>query len=629
MPVQIGDYTFGVALYDQTRTLGTQDTSRYWSRFIQRHPSDVENTYTISVDSPISLSCTVVVAEARANENFSGVGLAFGGVGHRIWTAKQLPPRLSLDSRTGIISGTLDAVDSGYLEIEVRDSEGQLATAGLTFDVLPAAPTESISVPEEIHGRAGEAFRLPLSCKGVKGPVNWRIRQGSLPAGLSLLEGEIVGIPTETSTGRFTLELSDEYERILLKNIRWNIRPHIPPLQIATNSLPSCIVGWPYDLFLAARGGEGLLTWQAKGELPKRIDFTSEGRIYGTAEDTGTYLLTVEASDETGEGDSSRQLRLEILRPPSPPMSVSTKELPTAVLGQPYEAYLHAEGGYPPYDWLVTPSDGLLGLRVDGNRIVGIPTDTGTLGLTAAVADSMGDSLAPVELSLTVAENPLARMPTILTEQLPVAITGLEYTGFIAVEGGVPPLRYALVGSLPTGLALNEATGELYGTPADPGDWEMQVVVRDSLDREVRDRCAIRVIRNEHGLVTLSDLEWPEGRVGEFYRVPIPSVDGLAPLSYAVDGDLPVGLTLDSTNGVVSGTPTASGHSSFTIRIEDARAVPNQTNLICTISVAGADRSHVWKYVASVLIALNSLWVAFLALRRIAKRLRFTRGNSR
>ena len=43
---------------------------------------------------------------------------------------------------------------------------------------------------------------------------------------------------------------------------------------------------------------------------------------------------------------------------------------------------------------------------------------------------------------------------------------------------------------------------------------------------------------------------------------------GTAPYTYSIVGTLPAGLTLNTTNGAVTGTPTASG--SFSVQVKDA-----------------------------------------------------------
>ncbi len=61
------------------------------------------------------------------------------------------------------------------------------------------------------------------------------------------------------------------------------------------------------------------------------------------------------------------------------------------------------------------------------------------------------------------------------------------------------------------------------------------------------------------------------GQVGSTYSVTLTSAGGISPYSWSVtQGNLPAGLTLASSTGTISGIPSASGPSSFTIQMKDS-----------------------------------------------------------
>ena len=69
----------------------------------------------------------------------------------------------------------------------------------------------------------------------------------------------------------------------------------------------------------------------------------------------------------------------------------------------------------------------------------------------------------------------------------------------------------------------------------------------------------------------------PAGTVGSAYSQTVPVSGGKTPYSFSVaSGTLPTGLSLSSTTGLISGTPSASGESSFTIGVMDSHS-PQQT----------------------------------------------------
>jgi Putative Ig domain len=70
--------------------------------------------------------------------------------------------------------------------------------------------------------------------------------------------------------------------------------------------------------------------------------------------------------------------------------------------------------------------------------------------------------------------------------------------------------------------------------------------------------------------LTVNPASLPNGTVGIAYSQTVSPSDGTSPYTFAVSaGALPAGLTLSSA-GVISGTPTGSGNSAFTITATDA-----------------------------------------------------------
>lgn len=87
---------------------------------------------------------------------------------------------------------------------------------------------------------------------------------------------------------------------------------------------------------------------------------------------------------------------------------------------------------------------------------------------------------------------------------------------------------------------------------------------------------------------TVTTTNLPSGQNGVPYNQTIAASGGVAPLTFVVtSGSLPAGLTL-SSNGVISGTPSSSGSSAFTVQVRDAGSPALTVRQAYTITIAPA-----------------------------------------
>lgn len=80
----------------------------------------------------------------------------------------------------------------------------------------------------------------------------------------------------------------------------------------------------------------------------------------------------------------------------------------------------------------------------------------------------------------------------------------------------------------------------------------------------------------EEEALTITTVSLPAGMVGEAYSATLEATDGATPYTWSVAaGKLPAGLSLNPATGEISGTPTESGTTEFTIKVTDS-ATPAQ-----------------------------------------------------
>lgn len=114
--------------------------------------------------------------------------------------------------------------------------------------------------------------------------------------------------------------------------------------------------------------------------------------------------------------------------------------------------------------------------------------------------------------------------------------------------------------------------------------------------------------RYYHGSIVIDTVNLPHSRVGDSYDFTLHTEGGRGEYVYAItSGILPLGLSLNTSTGNISGTPTSSGSFSFTIQVTDAVANTDtqdftveidSTNEICPnyFPYAGHDVLHLRTY---------------------------------
>jgi hypothetical protein len=134
-------------------------------------------------------------------------------------------------------------------------------------------------------------------------------------------------------------------------------------------------------------------------------------------------------------------------------------------------------------------------------------------------------------------------------------------------------------GTLPAGLTLSTTTGAVTGTPTAAGSFKVQVK-----DATGATNCGCPITISSAPLV-VSCGSVSSGKVGvSFNSGSITVSGGTAPYTFSiVSGTLPAGLTLSTTTGAVTGTPTAAG--TFKVQVKDATGA---TNCGCPITISSA-----------------------------------------
>ena len=146
-------------------------------------------------------------------------------------------------------------------------------------------------------------------------------------------------------------------------------------------------------------------------------------------------------------------------------------------------------------------------------------------------------------------------------------------------------------GSLPPGLTLNSTTGNITGTPTTANTYTFTIHVTDGLSNSADVSYSLTI--SGAGVCTISTASLPSGLVGSAYSQGLSlSNCGSGPFTWDVSvGSLPGGISLNTSSGVISGTPSGAGTSNFTIHVVDSGANFASQPYSLTIASLGTHRS--------------------------------------
>ena len=144
---------------------------------------------------------------------------AHGGSGNYTWEIiiGSLASGLSLNSSTGIVSGTPTDTQLGYITIKCTDADNTEFSdnVNLTFVVYADSWVPSIVTTTADNAVVDRSYNFELVANsGLSESIEWTVESGSLPTGLSLgksgtWNGYLYGTPTTKGTYTFTLKAAN------------------------------------------------------------------------------------------------------------------------------------------------------------------------------------------------------------------------------------------------------------------------------------------------------------------------------------------------------------------------------------------------------------------------------------
>jgi hypothetical protein len=312
--------------------------------------------------------------------------------------------------------------------------------------------------------------------------------------------------------------------------------------------------------------------------------------------------LTASVTDHltaTSVADKSKSVTVAITITASPVISTTT--LAGGVVGTAYNATVAATGGAGTLTFTVSAGNLPGGLTMSSaGAITGTPSAVGTFPFTVKVTDSNtgtgGPQSATKALSITVNQTAAITSANNVTFVMGSAGT------FTVTATGTPTPSLAETGTLPTGVTFNAATGVLSGTPAagTAGSYPIMFTAHNGIGADAVQNFTLTV-GQPPAITSGSSTTFTVGTAGTFTV----TATGFPAPTFSEVGALPTGVTLNTTTGVLSGTPaTGAGKTysitftasngvgtnamqSFTLTVNQAAAVTSANSTTFTVGAAG------------------------------------------
>ncbi len=557
----------------------TDQTGTFSNLVIEATDADgtkaVSEPFAVTVEERAPLALAAPAALSLKRHSVSGfaasVADAIPPVQYNV--TPDLPQGLTLDANTGAISGSSSELvaDTVYTLTAVDSKGGQLGTDVAQF-TLSVAERD----PLGIEGPSAYNFAKYFPGEAAFAAVN--AIDGStfsispaLPDGISLnsATGTISGTASAAAAaGQYTLTVTDAHDSFD-KLVTIEVGDRLP-LVIATPESQVAILGHNYALTLEAENtvpGDSVVWEHVSGDLPAGVTFdAATGAFSGTPTEFGvTSTVTIRATDGF-EGSAEKTFTFTIQQDGTP-ITLAASGATTRV-GQPFTIPAPTAANLVgDYEWSVDAGATGLVINRKTGQLAGTPSSTFTgADVTLTVRDVTGRE-ATRAIKVTSAPKIVVSAPSALN--LTYNYDAPSDSKSVATDT-VGAVTWTYTGTLPQGLSFDAATGAFVGKPKQLGTFgPIQVTAADTLPgTTMSGPITVKVVMNNDPIeLSVTDFKT---KIGHPVETAVPAYGNeLGPVTFFSTDLAGTGLTINSSTGVLSGTPTELMDRYINVSIRD------------------------------------------------------------